>query len=209
MSGFVAIGGLVFAAGHGWVTGAIIRYLLAAIFLYAGTFKIAQPAWATRALVAFGIVTNARAWSGRTLGFAEVMIGLMLALPWTAPVGGIVALAATAVFLIVIVKGLVTGNHSPCYCFSAHSSPISAVTVIRGVGLLLAAAFTVVQHYVGETDTGLAENALAASVAVSALGGIGALSASRQSWNAATAQKDRLDWEWIHQEADYYRRVEG
>ena len=119
---------------------AILRGLLAAVFVASGVSKLTRPFGAALALSQFGIVRSVRISLGRLLGAVELALGVALLLLPAASVAFACAFALLAVFTVLLARALARGETFECACFGAHGAPIGAPTLVRTAVLMLAAA---------------------------------------------------------------------
>jgi hypothetical protein len=112
-------------------------------------------------------VPVARRWPAlvaMVMAAAEVIIVVLLALPWTARAGLVLAAATLAMFTAGTWLAVARGADKPCQCFGASASPLARRHVVRDA-LLCAAAV------VGALSTGGPAGA-AAGVVVSLAAGL-------------------------------------
>jgi hypothetical protein len=116
--------------------GTLTALVLAAVFLVAAVAKLRDPMGTTRTFRALRLPAPRRL--ARLVPGAELLIAAALvARPW---IGAAVALAALAVFSILLHGEVRRGSDVACGCFgTSSSSPISFVELLRN-GLLAALA---------------------------------------------------------------------
>ena len=120
----------------GWLAGAVLGLVL----LVAGIAKRVDRGWpaAARAL-------GAPAWAIAPLPWVEIGLGAMLISGLLRPWPAALAAVLLVLFTVLVVVNLARGRRPPCACFGARShEPISALSVLRNVGLLGLAAVAVV-----------------------------------------------------------------
>jgi hypothetical protein len=62
---------------------------------------------------------------------AEALIVVLVALPWTARAGLVLAAAVLAVFAAGTWLAMARGSHAPCQCFGVSASPLGRRHVVR------------------------------------------------------------------------------
>src|SRR4051812_15670375 len=119
------------------------RALLAAVFLTSGLAKLADRAAVGDAAAQLAVprrLTGPVAW---LLGPVELALAAGLLVPATAAGAAWGAVALLGVFLLLMVRPVLTGRHVECRCFGAlHRSVIGWPTLARNAALLAIAAFT-------------------------------------------------------------------
>ncbi|HVZ22297.1 MAG TPA: MauE/DoxX family redox-associated membrane protein [Vicinamibacterales bacterium] len=121
-----------------------IRLALAAIFLVAGTAKLADLRGSVQALGDFGAPRVLQPL-GALLPPAELAVGIGLLFTRTAHVAAVGALVLLAVFVAGMAVNLVRGRRPACHCFGQlHVHPIGRGTLVRNLVLAAAAAWLVV-----------------------------------------------------------------
>ncbi|MGC9671363.1 MauE/DoxX family redox-associated membrane protein [Planosporangium sp. 12N6] len=124
-----------------------IRCLLGAVFLVSSVTKVAGP----NALAAF--VESVRgtrllpSWLTRPVALlvvaAEFAAWVLLAVPFTAVAGLLVAAGLLVSFAVAVALAVRPEVRTPCRCFGASSAPLGARHVVRNVALTAAAAIGV------------------------------------------------------------------
>jgi thiol-disulfide isomerase/thioredoxin len=131
---------------------AVLRLLLAIVFVVSAVTKLRDRSGFKSALGSFAVPDSLRAPAAVVIPASELAIGIGLlprASMWIAAVG---ALGLLAVFTAALVASLVRGRRPACHCFGQLSSaPVSWKTVLRN-GVLIAAAASIVAQ--GRADTG-------------------------------------------------------
>ena len=128
------------------------RLLLSAVFLVAGSTKLADRAGSRQAIVDFGLPPTIAPVLGLILPISELALAVAL-LPsrtaWWAAVG---ALMLIGLFIAGISVNLARGRKPDCHCFGQlHSAPIGRSTLVRNGVLAGLAAVVVLQ---GARDPG-------------------------------------------------------
>ena len=118
-----------------------LRVIVAGVLIVAGTMKLRHPD-------AFALeVANYQLWPAlapylaAALPAAEVLIGVTsLAAPasWRRP-AALAALALFGMFLIAVSAAYFRGINIECGCFGTGGGPITALTLLRNLGLCAAA----------------------------------------------------------------------
>lgn len=121
-----------------------VQVLLAGVFLLAGLSKARAGVETLGTLVAFGLSPRAAYRLGPVLAASELIVGLGLLSGRTARLAATGALILLVVFTAVVILKLARGSTPSCGCFGSLSrKPISPITLIRNLVLLLAAFFVV------------------------------------------------------------------
>lgn len=119
------------------ILGSLV-WLLALVFFWSGSAKLAKPVIAAGAIVDFGISRRLVPALGTASGFGEVALGVaMLA---TERLGLLLAASALWLFVYLIGRSLLLGKRHACACFGDTNSIISRWTLLRS--LVLAAMAT-------------------------------------------------------------------
>ena len=154
-------------AGYG-----IAVWVLAIIFVWSGVAKLRRPTLAAMAMMDFGVVRRVRPRLGSALGAVE----LLLALSLIAGVLPALVLPVTAgllwFFVLLIARGLLSGEDFACFCFGDSASRLSRLTLVRTAALALLASVLAVAPlptYAGFSETYVLQ-------AISAAAFIGAIS---------------------------------
>ncbi|MEQ4720979.1 MauE/DoxX family redox-associated membrane protein [Nonomuraea sp. B19D2] len=118
------------------------RALLAAVFAVAIAGKVrGRSAYDeyVSSIVVLGILPRTvSAMAAHALVAAEAAAVVLLALPWTAPLGFAAAVGTLAVLTGGILAALRRGRQAPCRCFGASVTPLGRPHVIRNLVLLTA-----------------------------------------------------------------------
>jgi peroxiredoxin len=120
------------------------RLLLSAMFLVAGTAKLADQQGSRKAIIDFGIPSSFATSLGFFLPLIEIVIAVTLIPQVSAWWGAIGALILLLVFVAGISVNLMSGRKPDCHCFGQlHSAPAGWSMAARNAGLA-AVAFWVV-----------------------------------------------------------------
>ena len=115
----------------------IAVWILAIIFVWSGVAKLRRPTLAAMAMMDFGVLRRVRPRLGSALGAAE----LLLALSLIAGVLPALVLPVTAgllwFFVLLILKGLLSGKDFSFFCFGDSSSWLFRLTLVRTAALYL------------------------------------------------------------------------
>jgi hypothetical protein len=134
----------------------IAVWILAIVFVWSGVAKLRRPTLAAMAMMDFGVVRRVRPRLGSALGAAE----LLLALSLIAGVIPALVLPVTAgllwFFVLLISRGLLSGEDFACFCFGDSASRLSRLTLVRTAALALLASVLAVAPlptYAGLSET--------------------------------------------------------
>lgn len=194
--GFVALFGMLSSA-HADLTA---RYLLAAVFILAGSFKLQHPQVAADSIVAFGVGTQANPRNGLALGAAEVIIALLLVADQTAAFGALAVVIATLLYLTLIVLALYRGRRFPCACFSSAADDIDSGTALRAGILVVVALMAAYGSLRGAVPIRWSDRPLYVVVAVALIALVALANSTVRVWRRNQRLDLSLDWEWIVQE---------
>ena len=115
----------------------VVRLLLAAVLVVAGTAKAFDLEGSRRSLRDFGIPEGLTGLFSFVLPFLEIGLGLALIPVATAWYGATGALALLTVFTGAIVAKLAKGEAASCHCFGKlETGPIGWSTIDRNVVLM-------------------------------------------------------------------------
>lgn len=124
----------------------VLRVVLIAVFAVSAVAKLADRGGTREAIVGFGVPERFAGVGAIALPGAEIGAALLLALPATASIGAVAALALLGVFIAGILFNLARGRRPDCHCFGQiHSAPIGWTTVARNVVLATSAAIVLSQ----------------------------------------------------------------
>jgi hypothetical protein len=111
--------------------------VLIVVFIIAGTAKIRSPLGAALAMARFGLLREVNPWAGRAAGAVELgtAAGILL---WPNQVLPLLETSGLLFFFVILLAiALVRGNRFPCACFGTHGSPLSIMTLLRTLLLLI------------------------------------------------------------------------
>ncbi len=118
----------------------IAVWILAIIFVWSGVAKLRRPTLAAMAMMDFGVLRRVRPRLGSALGAAELLLALFL----VAGVLPALFLPVTAgllwFFVLLIARGLLSGEDFACFCFGDSASRLSRLTLARTAALALLAS---------------------------------------------------------------------
>lgn len=133
-----------------WVSTGV-RLALAAVFIIAGSLKVADPQGSVQAVAAYELLPAwAEAPVGWGLPFAEIALGLVLAAGLKTRAAAIVALAVLATFIGAVISAWTRNLSIDCGCFGG-GGPIAAgqakygSEIVRDLGFALLAIWLVVR----------------------------------------------------------------
>jgi peroxiredoxin/uncharacterized membrane protein YphA (DoxX/SURF4 family) len=149
----------------------LARVALAAVFVVAGSAKLADRAGSRQAVGDFGAPRSLARPLSILLPVAELAIGIALVVKASAWWGAVGALALLLLFVAVIGTSLARGRKPDCRCFGQlHSSPAGWQTLARNGALAALAAFVVVA---GRGDAGPSAVAWVGDLSALELAGVG------------------------------------
>ena len=129
----------------------LVRLLLAGIFLAAGGLKVMDPQSSVAAVRAYELLpAGAEVLVGWALPFAEIALGLLLAVGAFTRVAAAVAVLVLAVFIGAVVSASARGLSIDCGCFGGGGTVAPGQTdytgeILRDTLLLLLAGWLVWQ----------------------------------------------------------------
>lgn len=133
------------------------RLLLSAIFLIAGTAKLADREGSIRAAGEFGIPQALSVPVGMALPWAELLVAISLIPAFSAWYGALAAFVLLAGFIAAIGINLSRGHTPDCHCFGQlHSAPAGWSTLTRNAVLALLALTVVAQGPAGTGPSAVA-----------------------------------------------------
>jgi uncharacterized membrane protein YphA (DoxX/SURF4 family) len=122
----------------------VVRLTLAAVFIVAGTAKLADLRSSRTTVAAFGVPEPLARYSGTLLPVAELLTASALLLTASARWGGVSGAVLLALFSGGVAYALSQGRTPDCNCFGQLSSQrISRRTLVRNGVLLLLCVFVV------------------------------------------------------------------
>lgn len=130
----------------------LLRLVLAAVFLLAGTAKLIDRRGSVQALRNFGVAGPAAPIIGWSLPLVETVIAIALIPLETAWWGALGSLLLLLGFIAGIAYNLARGKTPDCHCFGQlYSRPVGRTTLVRNGLLAVAAGIVVVA---GRNDPG-------------------------------------------------------
>lgn len=118
------------------------RMFLGGMFALSGALKLRHPFRSAMAMVDFGVIKIARTGFGTALGVIEVALAGALLMGRSAEVGLVLSTALLTIFTLLILRNLLVGRRTPCFCFGSSADAMSGFTLIRtaafaGLSLIL------------------------------------------------------------------------
>jgi hypothetical protein len=151
----------------------IAVWILAIIFVWSGVAKLRRPTLAAMAMMDFGVLRRLRPLLGSALGAAELLLALFL----IAGVLPALFLPVTAgllwFFVLLILRGLLSGKDFACFCFGDSASRLSRLTLVRTAALALLASVLAVAPLRAGTYAGFSETYVLQAISAAAF--IGAI----------------------------------
>ena len=130
-----------------------LRVGVAGVLIVAGTIKLRHPEAFALEIANYQLWPALAPYLAASLPAAEVLIGVtLLAAPagWRRP-AALAALTLFGMFLIAVSAAYFRGINIECGCFGTGGGPITALTVVRNLGLIAAAASLVRWQPDGDT----------------------------------------------------------
>jgi uncharacterized membrane protein YphA (DoxX/SURF4 family) len=125
----------------------VVRVALAAVFAVAGVAKLRDPQGAQRTVGGVGVPEGLRPLAATALSALELGVAALLVLPGLGVIGGAIAAALLAVFLIALGVQYARGEQVPCACFGQVAvTPAGLPTLARNAVLLGAALFVILSR---------------------------------------------------------------
>jgi len=153
----------------------IVVWILAIVFVWSGLAKLRRPTLAAMAMHDFGVLRRIKPRLGGALGAAELLLALSL-ITGTLPA---IFLPVTAgllwFFVLLIAKGLFSGEDFSCFCFGDADTRLSRLTLVRTAALALLAS---VLAFVPLPYAGLGQRYLLHALSAAAL--VGAITLAGQ-----------------------------
>jgi Methylamine utilisation protein MauE len=132
---------------------AIVSYILAAVFIFAGTRKAMGFPLFHVALARLGVTKAASHVLGALLPICEVVIGVLLITSVTRLAGAVAACFMLIAFSEVLAINLAAANRPRCNCFGSVSERgITWFTVLRNAALLASAFFVLWSQLTRQAD---------------------------------------------------------
>lgn len=154
------------------------QFLLAGVFLLAGTAKLFDLTASRRAVIDFGVPQSAGRVVGTILPVVELATGLALLFHPTARWAAAVALVLLLAFVAGIANALRQGKDVDCGCFGpVYSATASTLTLVRNAVLAALALLVVIEGPAPAIDDWVAERTAAEIVAIVATIALVALAA--------------------------------
>jgi len=122
----------------------LLRALVGALFVYAGSTKIADPRAFADAIHAFHVLQVALIDPlAVSLPIFEVLVGLSIVLGWRLRENALSAALMTAVFLAVLIQANLRGLDTDCGCFGPGewTALRSVPPIVRDLALLAGTLF--------------------------------------------------------------------
>ena len=119
-----------------------LRLSLGAVFLLSGVVKIRDPGAFAIEVVNYQLAPRLAPWLAATLPVVELLVGALLVAgtrPW-ARAAALLSSAMLLVFTAAVSSVVARGINISCGCFGGDTGPVTAMTVLRDVALLAAAA---------------------------------------------------------------------
>lgn len=118
----------------------LVRFALAALFLFAGVAKLADPIAFAVEITNYRLASALAPWLAATLPAIEIAVGAALVAPWSAwrRAGALAATGLLLVFTIAVTQTVVRGINVDCGCFGGQSGPVTGLTIARDLALLAA-----------------------------------------------------------------------
>jgi hypothetical protein len=110
---------------------AVAAWTLSAMFIFAGSQKLARPKLAALAIVDFGLARRPRKEFGIAAGVVEIVIGAFAAIPPTSRFGVAGAAGLLLLFAVVLGRASLRGEEFACFCFGESSSEVSWMAAAR------------------------------------------------------------------------------
>jgi len=122
----------------------LVRIALGALFVIAGSLKIAHPADLAAAITAYrlGLPPQVVAAMAVALPPLEILLGVYLIAGLLLPLVSGVAVAILTLFTGIVASAVIRGLSAPCGCFGpADNAPATWITVLRDLSFLLPAVY--------------------------------------------------------------------
>jgi hypothetical protein len=120
------------------------RFVLVAVFTFAGLAKLFNPTASRQAITAFGVPGSLVRPLSVLLPTAELLVAVLLVPARSAQWGAAGALGLLLMFLVAISVNLVQGRNPDCQCFGqVHSRPIGWSTLARNTLLAVCAGLSI------------------------------------------------------------------
>jgi uncharacterized membrane protein YphA (DoxX/SURF4 family) len=123
----------------------LLRFGVGAILIVAGALKLRDPGAFATEIANYQLLPMLAPYLAAALPAAEVLVGAVLVVApagWRRP-AALAAAALFGMFLLAVGSAYARGINIECGCFGTGGGPITALTLLRNVGLIAAAAFLV------------------------------------------------------------------
>jgi uncharacterized membrane protein YphA (DoxX/SURF4 family) len=120
----------------------LLRLIVGGVLVVAGALKLRAPADFATEIANYQLFPDVAPYLAATLPVAELLIGVVvLAAPraWRRA-GALAALASFAAFTVAVASAYFRRINIDCGCFGTGGGPITALTLVRNVALMTAAA---------------------------------------------------------------------
>jgi len=182
--------------------GLTSRYLLIGVFVAAGLTKVRHPLVAATALVSFRLVSRADRRLGLGLGLFELAVAAGLTGVAGESIGRTatgLALGACVAYVVVVARALREGDVEACTCFSTHGTPLDGWTIVRNLGLVVAALSAWLTW--PTSAAGMATQLRSLLLAVLLVGVAVALRVVRTNITTWARLRERVDWDQLRMAA--------
>lgn len=128
--------------GLGWLAVLVVRFLTAAVFLYAGIIKVTDPSSFADSVASFRVLSPVFV-PLVALSLPPLECGLGLALlsdRWARSAAFSLSLL-TLIFLVALVQAYLRGLEVDCGCFGGSSSAETWLLVVRNIAIFAALIF--------------------------------------------------------------------
>jgi len=140
---------------------------VAALFLYAASFKVLDRAALLDTFSALGVTPGWAAVMSKALPYAEILVALAVVGPFPAAVGAALTACAAAGIAVAGLLALRRDEAIPCSCFSAYSSSsLGLRQVIVAAALLATIPVLLLRRVAGDLEESLLLLGGACAVAV-------------------------------------------
>ena len=131
----------------------LLRFGVGAILIVAGALKLRDPGAFATEIANYQLLPMLAPYLAAALPAAEVLVGAVLLVAparWRRP-AALAAAALFGMFLLAVGAAYARGINIECGCFGTGGGPITALTVVRNLGLIAAAASLVRWQLNGDT----------------------------------------------------------
>jgi len=125
----------------GRLASLLLRLAMGGLLLYAGIAKLRDPAGFAQEIANYQLMPGLAPYLAVTLPAIELLVGgALLFSPWRwRQAGALGAALLLGVFLVAAGSAVARGLDISCGCFGTGTEPVSVLTVVRNLGLVLAA----------------------------------------------------------------------